>query len=109
MAASGSVPPPKLQISLKLSSAPAAQQQQSLPSPACDHPAAQRRTGGSGSFGSGGLSRQSAAPKTPQRRTHKSSKRFRIEDDAIAEAARPLLPASAPNADRSQAAMRHSN
>jgi hypothetical protein len=46
----------------------------------------QRRSGGSGSFGAGSLSRPSTSSRNSQnKKQHKSSKRFRLDDDAIAE------------------------
>jgi hypothetical protein len=45
-----------------------------------------RRSGGSGSFGAGNYSRQPATAKNPQnRRQHKQSRKFRFDEDAIAE------------------------
>lgn len=43
----------------------------------------QRRSGGSGSFGSGASSRSIATPRNNQasRKQHKTSKRFRLADD----------------------------
>ncbi|KAF1983759.1 hypothetical protein K402DRAFT_456252 [Aulographum hederae CBS 113979] len=49
----------------------------------------QRRTGGSGAFGAGNASRSNPSPRNSQasRKQHKSSKRFRVDEDAVAEAA----------------------
>ena len=43
----------------------------------------QRRSGGSGSFGSGATTRSTATPRNGQasRKQHKASKRFRLADD----------------------------